>query len=147
MNELNYTSLEASMKLKNAGILNRLPKFGDRVYSIKFRKEGIVIAPGPTCLEPGAFQASFDDGQIGYFYPDDLVILFSMAEVWRELPEKYNAGRKCLMMVEGLNIVGYSAGNGFDSSQNFSNTKPADALIDLLIWVKKEGVENDQRRT
>lgn len=62
------------------------------------------------------------------FYPAP-----SMAEVWRELP------------------VGASINVGTDgfswcrkhTSPDIINTNSTDALIDLLIWVRKEGGRND----
>jgi hypothetical protein len=54
----------------------------------------------------------------------------SMAEVWRELP--------------GDTSINKMGGRNYTLLQNhktpqFGSTNPTDALIDLLIWVRKEG--------
>jgi hypothetical protein len=119
MKPLDNASLEASKKLVDNGIVLETeksfhaypsPKYGKWLYNlINTNLDNTEDIPAP-----------------------------SMAEVWRELPEHYNGGRKCLMMAEGINIAGYSNGNGFDCSNNFPNRNPTDALIDLLIWVIKD---------
>ncbi len=59
----------------------------------------------------------------------------SMEEVWRELPEwteckKQAVETKCVVMTK-------------DNIKVFFSENPTDALIDLLIWVRKEqGNEN-----
>ena len=64
----------------------------------------------------------------------------SMAGAWRELPDEIS--HKGLLLglfiakFEGRSYASYS---WHDESQiHYDNTNPTDALIDLLIWVRKE---------
>ena len=108
MNELNYASLEASKKLVDAGIV----------------------------LETECFCCRDNDGW--YFRDDenserDILETIpnpSMAEVWRELPDS-----TC------INKDGDYTKCWVDSNMSlkvFQNENPTDALIDLLIFVRKE---------
>jgi len=113
MNELNYASLEASKKLHDAGIILET----DAVWEGK---------EGQTRLN---LKANCPDG-----FPAP-----SMAEVWRELTEG--------IMVNGswaplfVNKIGCGASVGYRIEHHiiihFSNENPTDALIDLLIFVRK----------
>ena len=118
MNQLNYASREAAQRLQDAGIVleadfywcqtRRGWKLHPKTKSLAFKWLAVIPAP-------------------------------SMAEVWRELPEyidKIVVGRItpiiCLSGKE--TVVGY----GTMLLGRHSNTNPTDALIDLLIWVRKE---------
>ena len=66
----------------------------------------------------------------------------SMAEVWRELPEYVEYKKDDRPLIEYLRIDkngdgSLSCGYGQYSEMTI-NDNPTDALIDLLIWVKKE---------
>jgi len=108
MNNLNYASREASQRLVDVGIVLDT----DYMWFEHENKDWILVSS--DCVSIKAFKD-------GHTYPAP-----SMAEVWRELPygswthkssDKYEAwfDQKC-----------------------FQSTNPTDALIDLLIWVRKE---------
>ena len=62
----------------------------------------------------------------------------SMEEVWRELPEQHDGEYLRLFKDEGKTFCGYG-----EYADRWGNENPADALIDLLIFVRKEqGNEN-----
>jgi hypothetical protein len=62
----------------------------------------------------------------------------SMAEVWRELPDS-----KELLETKGCNYASVILN---DKRVEFSDMgNPTDALIDLLIWVRKEGKSGPRR--
>ena len=56
----------------------------------------------------------------------------SMAEVWRELPDGI-----CIEKHIAFTQANYPTGELY-TNKIFCNTNPTDALIDLLIWVRKE---------
>ncbi len=63
----------------------------------------------------------------------------SMAEVWRELPEGIEVNGSWAPLF--VNKIGCGASVGYRIEHHiiihFSNENPTDALIDLLIWVRK----------
>jgi hypothetical protein len=127
MNPLNYATLEASKRLVDAGIVLETEKVwhlnGDKeTYSLQTR------GSSPSLLVRwGDFPAP------------------SMAEVWRELPYQEHSVRYGAYL-EMSKIVGIDIGvqtyvaymrDGI-ASCDYANVNPTDALIDLLIWVRKE---------
>lgn len=133
MNKLNYASLPASKKLVDNGILVREVKVWDRVHHIT-GKEGVVIQFDPLPV------VCCKDGSMFRCDPRTLTILYSFTEVWRELPEeiKHEERRAELYMLkmDGETICGYAI---YDEAIHLEqNTNPTDALIELLIWVRKE---------
>jgi hypothetical protein len=125
MNEANYASLEASKRLVDAGIVLET----ERYFHI-FDEE---------VHDYTAEQKKIWEGEVrrGNASPEAIFIPRpSMAEVWRELPErsyftKYNGHYQAWS--EWTTFEGHG-----DSSPVKENTNPADALIDLLIWQRKE---------
>ncbi len=118
MNSNNYCTQPYAQKLVDAGIWI---KDTDYFYANTFSEVGWLLRK----------EDEFNQ-------EDEFIPAPCFTEVWKELPELYNDGRKCLMQIEGISVVGYSKGNGFDSSCNFtSNGNLADAVIDLKIWVKE----------
>ena len=138
MNEANYASLEASKRLVAAGIVletdavwiaDEYPPFGASMkiilkWDIRNKKELIFANFGKL--------------------PNGTVPAPSMAEVWRELPE--TALQPCRDTTTGycheylslqkdgdLTVAGYG-----EYSEIGRNSNPTDALIDLLIWTRKE---------
>lgn len=109
MNKLNYASLEASKRLVEAGIVLETDQQWYRLKNGDLYLSGDVIPMIEIIEELPAH---------------------SMAEVWRELPNgiivRKLGGRTWAWMDTG----------GEGSAQH--NTNPTDALIDLLIWVRKE---------
>jgi len=124
MNPLNYATLEASKRLVDAGIVldtefywrqNRI----DQTWKL-----------------------------VDYYHPDTDVKYIPaplMAEVWRELPDQEHTVRYGAYL-EMSKIVGIDIGeqtyvaymrDGI-ASCDYANDNPTDALIDLLIWVRKE---------
>ena len=127
MNQNNYASLEAAQRLHDAGIVLETDCFWGEVAG----RGWIIIAPLEYFRE--------DVKKNGPPAP-------SMAEVWRELPKDTAV---CKNDSETWAQVEYGyGGGGFDSKESADktldstqrNTNPTDALIDLLIWVRKEGV-------
>lgn len=130
MNELNYGSLPACKALHEAGIVVETEKFW------------FCSAP-PYCDEHW-FIADADKGHGYKKYPAP-----SMAEVWRELPCYRNVNgffQPFLVRVtDDSEPTIYSV---FYSQEDerpvrpvpavYQSTNPTDALIDLLIWVRKE---------
>lgn len=120
MNPLNYATLEASKRLHDAGIVLETYFYWcqdkDGWY---FRGEGTYHRDNITPAIPAP----------------------SMAEVWRELPEdiSYSTMISSLMMWKfnkgKYTEVGYWWHEEIIISK--LNTNPTDALIDLLIWVRK----------
>ena len=119
MNKLNYASREASQRLVEAGIM--LETDHSWVWMIPDAKTGYAIDMTWRVK---------DNPQYGKLPAP------CMAEVWRELPEMcyfvnykehYQAWR------EWVTFEGHGA-----SSPVQESTNPTDALIDLLIWVRKE---------
>jgi hypothetical protein len=110
MNELNYASLEASKRLVDAGIV---------------LKTEMVWAELPP--ENWQLQSRLDYHLVFQYCPS--VPAPSMVEVWRELPEN------TVMIKVFKKHFAYIKTTAFP---NLPNTNPTDALIDLLIWVRKE---------
>ena len=119
MNEANYASLEASKRLVDAGIVLET----ERYFHI-FDEE---------VHDYTAEQKKIWEGEVrrGNASPEAIFIPRpSMAEVWRELPYAatiYKGPRYNSAWIE----------HGMDNTEIYKNN-PTDALIDLLIWVKKE---------
>ena len=109
MNELNVASLQASKKLVEAGIVLET----DAVWA---RDEiGWYL------------RSSFEntEREVLKSYPAP-----SMAEVWRELPE----GTECIKQATETKCITMSK----DNIKVFFSKNPADALIELRIWLEKE---------
>jgi hypothetical protein len=66
----------------------------------------------------------------------------SMAEVWRELPERYEGYGLTVVKERDGTLVGYN----IDKSWFYyvRDTNPTDALIDLLIFVKENKHDHDR---
>ncbi len=129
MNPLNYGSREACQRLLDAGIvvetekvwaLNEWPITVD--HHTMFAEEWRLIDPP---LIPYKQQ----------------VPAVSMAEAWRELPDSYGPSTTLVLEKHGDQaIAGYFDWDEEDFTKaNFRNTNPTDALIDLIIWTRKEG--------
>ncbi len=121
MNEANYASLEASKRLVDNGIV------------LETEVAWFPMPNGWELLPPDVFK-----------HTSCSVPAPSMAEVWRELPE--TALQPCRDTTTGycheylslqkdgdLTVAGYG-----EYSEIGRNSNPTDALIDLLIWVRKE---------
>jgi hypothetical protein len=121
MNPNNHGTLEACKRLVDAGIVLETEQFWSEQW------------------EKGKWELNG-----GERHQDDISAP-SMAEVWRELPECY----------QGENWLNLEKCNGKSYAQYLrepvegvdahivegtqENTNPTDALIDLLIWIRKEG--------
>jgi len=130
MNPDNYGSREACQRLKVLGILTRFPEIGDRV-SVDCEgdpHEGFVVN-----IEALQIEVRFD----GYERTEwceqfEITILYSMAEVWRELPTDPNKMLDLLMKRYGCDGVTFLFQCFFDLVKNI------DEAIDLLIWERRE---------
>ena len=110
MNTQNYASLEACQRLVDAGVVLET----DAIWSLFYNGWRLVLR---TELHP-----LVED------YPAP-----SMAEVWRELPEQHDDEYLRLFKDEGKTFCGYG-----EYADRWGNENPTDALIDLLIFVRKE---------
>jgi hypothetical protein len=114
MNTQNYASLEACQRLVDAGIV------------LKTEAYWIRVANSPMMLVDNRHGAD-------EYYPAP-----SMVEVWRELPNTYSTDTDVRLKTLMSYQAGYKALKD-DVGVWFSyDTNPTDALIDLLIWVRKE---------
>lgn len=110
MNELNYASVEASKKLVDTGIMLET----EAVWRKKRDKTGYYLTWKKLYHRTSDIPAP------------------TMAEVWRELPEE-TVCKKQYDETKCTNVSTYDL-------KVFFNSNPTDALIDLLIWVRKEKI-------
>ena len=128
MNELNYASLEASKRLIDAGIV--LEADYVRIYA---RHIPLTGADGTWKLFD---RHSLMAIEVTEQRPSALFPAPSMAEVWREL-------RKHIKEIQTYMRIGVDEDEDFveiaySNSLTHRNTNLTDALIDLLIWMRKE---------
>jgi hypothetical protein len=115
MTEYNCCSLEMSKKLVEAGIV------------LETEYYWIRIANSPMMLMNSRYGAD-------EYYPTP-----SMSELWRELPEYITNGSTIQYLEMGkTGSKTYAAYDFADDYVLFDN--PADALAELLIWVKEEKI-------
>ena len=108
MNKNNYATLEATQRLYDAGIVFET----DTIYG-----------PRGDLLYKALVECGTGD-----------IPAPSMAEVWRELPDKIHIRK----------LTGETwCWSGFPAEDDFSShsTNPTDALIDLLIWLTAQKEE------
>lgn len=116
MNPDNHASLEASKRLHDAGIV--------------METEAIWFPKGDNFnLYPC---------WVGKESYKEHIPAPTMAELWRELPEHTMLWKH--KEVSGA-FIDYP-----QSAYEYRQTNPADALIELLIWVRKEGKEEGNDR-
>jgi hypothetical protein len=124
MNPDNYGSLEACQRLQAAGIVLETDFCWAKISNTKW----IIISSN---------EANEMDRKRGLAIPAP-----SMAEVWRELPKQ----KTFIQKGEEFHICflgdwKHDEGKLYHleyRSELFYNENPTDALIDLLIWVRKE---------
>lgn len=121
MNEQNYASLDASKRLIDAGIVLDT----EAMWIQALDGSGAILVHCSTDLMRAV--ALDRDGSI----PAP-----SMAEVWNELPEIYNGKYIHLEKDDGWTFVSYEVNNDPNVVKRSAN--PTDALIDLLIWARRE---------
>jgi len=145
MDERNYGSFEAGQRLAAKGIVFA-PVRGSAIYCESFKSYGFINYGPLTASAPGAFEVTldFDPCQFRYLYPHEFIVLPSMAEVWRELLGILSVNKRWyelrLIKVDDITQVGYWwLTECLIEFQNRIN--PADALIDLLIWVEQRKEE------
>ena len=129
MNELNYASLEVSKKLHDAGIVLDT----DVVWAwIDQNPKGTI---SEAYLKPTLYLKSL----LPNTWFTCIVPAPCFVEVWRELPlQTY------IKKMDNISTMAWICDehSGLES-QFIINEDPTDALIDLLIWVRKEqGNEN-----
>ena len=123
MNPNNYASLEASKRLVEAGIVLETEAGWYKIYRPGCHSFDMVLS-----LRSGNEK----------FYGDNFPAP-SMTEVWRELP-CWLEGYRSLMITKSAGdelVCGYQKGLAVRDPMRRS-INPTDALIDLLIWVRKE---------
>jgi len=126
MNPDNYASLEASRRLDEAGIVIET-EFYWREYNPKTVKS--LIDARKMAPQPYIINAESRCKNSKWEYPAP-----SMAEVWRELPEAsayLHTNKETEVWLE-------DEGDIIPKSESFADTNPTDALIDLLIWVRRD---------
>jgi hypothetical protein len=136
MNQNNYATLEACQRLVDAEIVLETDFYWSECYYYEARhtaKKWEIV----TEQEKEEWQQEVPT--------DKYIPAPSMAEVWRELPEKMKLFRK----KKALHFEKWK-GESYASYENgllCKNINPTDALIDLLIWVKaqKEGKDEEAR--
>ena len=122
MNPNNYTSLEASKRLVEAGIVLETEALWVKWYFDT--STNMNYSP----FEWRLMYRSLTQVDLEYIPAP------SMAEVWRELPEAsayLHTNRETEAWLE-------DEGDIVPKSESFANINPADALIELLIWARKE---------
>ncbi len=118
MNPLNYCTREAAQRLVDAGIVLETDfyyckthkgwKLHPKQKAKKYNWLAVIPAPSP-------------------------------AEVWRELPDSFGASTTLIIEKhDNEQIAGYFDWDTEDFNAFFRNTNLTDALVDLLIWVRKE---------
>lgn len=112
MNPLNYATLEASKRLVDARIVLETEKYW--YYS-------------DPCSRDDPARGCYGEWELVDYKTD--IPAPSMAEVWRELPDT----TQIILIKRGVFHVVYYASNA-----TYTRKNPTDALIDLLIWVRKE---------
>jgi len=119
MNTQNFASLEACKRLVEAGIVLETDFYWVKLIT---RDEWVLSTLDNVVLK---------------FY--ESIPAPSMAEVWRELPEHITKGGTIQYLEMGkTGSKTYAAYDFADDYILFDN--PTDALIDLLIWTRKEKV-------
>jgi hypothetical protein len=114
MNNLNYASLEASKKLHDAGIVLE----AEAVWRKKRDKTGYYLTWKKLYHRTSDIPAP------------------SMAEVWRELPEQYENEYLRVFKDGDRTFCGRSRYGEY--ANGLSSKNPTDALINLLIYIRKE---------
>jgi hypothetical protein len=126
MNTLNYASLEASKKLVDAGII--------------LETENVWVIP--VSINEWKIVSNKESESYSLYrkkYPAP-----SMAEVWRELPRVLLIdGKNCYLSItagvfKDMDYCGYLSQNDTWIKVRVFAGSAIDALIDLLIWTKKE---------
>jgi len=126
MNLNNYASSEASKRLVDAGIVLETD-FYWYVYNEDICRS--LIAAGKVM--PAHYLTTRESVRAGTgLIPTNYIPAPSMAEVWRELPQ----GTR---LQKGEEAYYVWIGGEWDESLQ-CDINPTDALIDLLIWVRKE---------
>lgn len=150
MNEQNYASLEASKRLAEAGIVLEtdmywrcFPAGPDSFGGHEAGFELVTKAEKLSLTRTVGFDPDQEvDGFGVIYYPAP-----SMAEVWRELPKSINWNGLILEKVlcqredSDNHFASYCwepIGGYCEAKALFKSKNPADALIDLLIFVRKE---------
>ena len=124
MNPLNYASLEASKRLVEAGIVLETEAGWYKIFR-----------PGCHSFDMVLSMRSGNEKFYGDNYPAP-----SMAEVWRELPETIDEyDLTCEKIFNGGMQAGYTTYDvsGLRWKVLLNAANPTDAMIDLLIWVRK----------
>jgi hypothetical protein len=112
MNELNYTSIEASKKLV---------------------ENGIVLKTESEWVNSDANSYTWTLRNTNWRDNKTTVPAPSLAELWRELPDMYEGEFLRVTKDWGETRCGY--GGYWD---RFHSDNPADVLAELLIWVRRE---------
>ena len=124
MNPNNYASVKASKRLVEAGIVLETEAGWYKIYRPGCHSFDMVLS-----LRSGNEK----------FYGDNFPAP-SMAEVWRELPETIDEyDLTCEKIFNGGMQAGYTTYDvsGLRWKVLFNAANPTDALIDLLIFVRK----------
>jgi hypothetical protein len=129
MNPLNYGTYEACQRLVDAGIVVETEAYWWKAHQridwiLQYGNIGLgdMLKRSVNCIPA-----------------------LSMAEAWRELPKSHESCPLTLMKdqyEDGRMIAGYLWGEEWNI--NRFSTNPTDALIDLIIWTRKEGKDGSK---
>ena len=126
MNELNYASLEASKRLYDAGIvLETDAVWAQRIY---------LDPPDWVLISKDTYDSGYFRNELNNQYEYGIPAP-SMAEVWRALPPGTGL-RKAHSFTEAFNFTDTENADSIYPPCN-SPDNPTDALIDLLIYIKR----------
>lgn len=140
-NPENYCTLEMARRLQEAGIVHRRTNIavGDRVYSDTENGYGFVVE---IDADYACFVDDRDPDERLWSPHEGWIRLWSMAEAWRELPERTTIdGIFCEISFTKVGPFHVACYCWFYEAVSglFKSTNPTDALCELLIWVKGEG--------
>jgi len=125
MNELNYCTRPAAERLQKAGIVMETEAHWYLIPEMNQERERWILSRD----ESGVMKCLHR------------IPAPSLAEVWRELPDSHGV---CTTLVcekhDQETIVGYFDWDMSQFSISYRSTNPADAAIDLKIWLEgREG--------
>lgn len=129
MNPLNYASLEASKRLVEAGIVLGTEVCWSPIFDFNMSSVG-----KPVPIKDWELMRC--EHINGSMWALKAIPAPSMAEVWRELPKE--AILHIYFDSRGTVIEYRLASLTICVAKTVYDTNPTDALIDLLIWVRKE---------
>jgi hypothetical protein len=141
MNPDNYASLEASRRLHEKGIVTETEAMWE--YD-----DPCSDPSDPAWNQYGSWTLVNKPYKIGQMH-NRQVSAPSLTEIWRELPERIIKDRKIYRLTmyryADSSCVGYISLDAKIIEDVHNNINPADAAIDLLIWVTQRKEATDAK--